>query len=50
MVSNVDLKFLGQAYNIYKAAENELKYLDYFCNFRQGLIPELVKVKKIMRN
>ena len=46
MVSNVDLKFLGQAYNIYKAAENELKYLDYFCNFRQGLIPELVKVKK----
>ena len=30
MVSNVDLKFLGQAYNIYKAAENELKYLDYF--------------------
>ena len=26
MVSNVDLKFLGQAYNIYKAAENELKY------------------------
>ena len=46
MVSNVDLKFLGQAYNIYKAAENELKYLDYFCNFRQGLIPGLVKVKK----
>ena len=46
MVSNVDLKFLGQAYNIYKAAENELKYLDYFCNFRQGLIPELFKVKK----
>ena len=46
MVSNVDLKFLGQAYNIYKAAENELKYLDYFRNFRQGLIPELVKIKK----
>ena len=46
MVSNVDLKFLGQAYNIYKAAENELKFLDYFCNFRQGLIPALVKVKK----
>ena len=23
MVSNVDLKFLGQAYNIFKAAENE---------------------------
>ena len=46
MVSNVDLKFLGQAYNIFKAAENELKYLDFFCNFRQGLIPQLVKVKK----
>ena len=46
MVSNVDLKFLGQAYNIYKAAENELKYLDYFRNFRQGLIPGLVKIKK----
>ncbi len=46
MVSNVDLKFLGQAYNIYKAADNENKYLDYFRNFRQGSIPDLVKVKK----
>ncbi len=46
MVSNVDLKFLGQAYNIYKAADNENKYLDYFRNFRQGSIQDLVKVKK----
>ena len=46
MVSNVDLKFLGQAYNIYKAADNENKYLDYFRNFRQSSIPDLVKIKK----
>ena len=46
MVSNVDLKFLGQAYTIYKAADNESKYLDYFRNFRQSSIPDLVKIKK----
>ena len=46
MVSNVDLKFLGQAYNIYKAAEYENKFLDYFRNFRQSSIPDLVKIKK----
>ena len=46
MVSNVDLKFLGQAYYIYKAADNENKYLDYFRNFRQSSIPDLVKIKK----
>ena len=46
MVSNVDLKFLGQAYNIYKIADNESKYLDYFRNFRQSSIPDMVKIKK----
>ena len=44
MVSNVDLKFLGQAYNIYKAAGNEIKYLGYFRNVRQSSIPDLVKI------
>ena len=42
----MDLKFLGQAYNIYKAAGNEIKYLGYFRNVRQSSIPDLVKIKK----
>ena len=42
----MDFKFLGQAYNIYKAAGNEIKYLGYFRNVRQSSIPDLVKIKK----
>jgi hypothetical protein len=49
MVSNVDLKFLEQAYNIYKTVDNESKFLDYFRSFRQSQIHELVKIDNLKK-
>ena len=49
MVSNVDLKFLEQAYNIYKTVDNESKFLDYFRSFRQSQIHDLVKIDNLKR-
>ena len=44
MVSNVDLKFLEQAYNIFKSVDNDIKFLDYFRSFRQSQIHSLIKL------
>lgn len=44
MVSNVDLKFLEQAYNIFKSVDNDIKFLDYFRSFRQSQVHSLIKL------
>lgn len=45
MVSNVDLKFLEQAYNIFKSVDNDIKFLDYFRSFRQSQVHSLIKLE-----
>jgi len=44
MVSNVDLNFLEQAYAIYKKVDIDLKFIDYFRNFRHTQIQSITKI------
>jgi hypothetical protein len=46
MVSNVDLNFLEQAYTIYKKVDHDTKFIEYFRNFRQSQIQNLIKLTK----
>ena len=46
LVSNIDIKFLEQAYNIFKSVDNDIKYIDYFRSFRQSQIHSLIKIDK----
>ena len=45
LVSNIDLKFLDEAYKIYKNVDIDTKFLDFFRSFRQGQMRDLIKIE-----
>ena len=45
LVSNIDLKFLDEAYKIYKSVDIDTKFLDFFRSFRQGQMRDLIKIE-----
>jgi hypothetical protein len=46
MVSNIDLKFLEQAYSIYKKVDFDTKFIEHFRNFRYSEIAGKLKLNE----